>query len=352
MMRRLLILVALFFALAGTSRAQSHSAILTWTASTTPNVTYTVLRSTDGGATFPVLKSGIAALTYTDTAVTAGAMYQYEVESVVSDGTMSAPTTPTVATIPGGTGGQPSPLSFATIRLAPGTVGTPYTSSVSATGGTRPYQYASQTLPTGLLIASSTGAITGTPQAAGSFAQTFTVTDSSAPPLTASAGTTLTINPAAPPATCKPVYVVAGTSSAKVGSVTWSGDVGFSGGTDYATNFSIKGTTTTYPTSLYNRERWGVMQLVLPAQADCKYTLTIGETESTFTKAGQRVFSVTVNGAGWLNNLDLIASTGGIHVGKTYTTTVTANSSSIVVGFVKGSADMPKVDFISLVPSN
>lgn len=351
MMRRLLILVALFFALAGTSRAQSHSAILTWTASTTPNVTYTVLRSTDGGATFPVLKSGIAALTYTDTAVTAGAMYQYEVESVVSDGTVSAPTTPTVATIPGGTGGQPSPLSFATIRLAPGTVGTPYTSSVSAAGGTPPYSYASQTLPPGLLIASSTGAITGTPQAAGSFAQTFTVTDSSAPPLTASAGTTLTINPAVA-TTCKPSYVVAGTSSVKVGSITWSSDAGFSGGTDYATSFSIKGTTTTYPASLYNRERWGVMQLVLPAQAGCKYTLTLGEDESTFTKTGRRVFSVTVGGAAWLNNLDLIASTGGIHVGKTYTTTITASGTSIVVGFVKGSADMPKVDFISLVPSN
>lgn len=350
-MRRILVLAALMLTVAFSAGAQSHSAILTWTASTTPNVTYGVLRSTDNGGTFLVLASGITGTSYADLAVTAGATYEYEVRATASDGTLSDPTTAAVATIPGGT--QQSPLTFAPARLSAGTVGTPYTSSVSATGGTPPYQYASQTLPTGLLIGPGTGAITGTPTVAATYQVSFSVTDASTPPLTASASGTILINPATPPATtCKAVYVRAGGPSLKVGSITWSNDTGFSGGTDYLPNSSIKGTSSQYPASLYNSERWGVMQDLLPAQAGCKYTLTIGETESTFTKAGQRVFSVTVNGAGWLNNLDLIASTGGIHVGKTYTTTVTANSSSIVVGFVKGSADMPKVDFLSLVPGN
>ena len=58
-------------------------------------------------------------------------------------------------------------------------MGTPYTGTVSATGGSAPYAFtlASGSLPDGLSL-SSAGAISGTPKSAGSFPITIKVTDS------------------------------------------------------------------------------------------------------------------------------------------------------------------------------
>jgi hypothetical protein len=63
--------------------------------------------------------------------------------------------------------------------LPNGAVGTPYNQIVSASGGTAPYSFAvsSGALPTGLLLNSATGAISGTPTAAGTFTFTITATD-------------------------------------------------------------------------------------------------------------------------------------------------------------------------------
>jgi len=59
-----------------------------------------------------------------------------------------------------------------------GVVGTPYVSSISVTGGTAPYAFTkSGSLPGGLTLNATTGAITGTPTTAGSFTLTVIVTD-------------------------------------------------------------------------------------------------------------------------------------------------------------------------------
>jgi hypothetical protein len=98
----------------------------------------------------------------------------------------------------------PAPLSitttslqsgFTTTSLPSGQVGTPYSQGLFATGGTTPYTWTltAGTLPDGLTLAS--GVISGTPTTAiNSTPLTFTVTDSSSPPQTAtSSGLTLTI---------------------------------------------------------------------------------------------------------------------------------------------------------------
>ena len=77
--------------------------------------------------------------------------------------------------------------------LMDGTVGTSYTDTVTATGGTAPLSFAVTTgsLPDGLSMASS-GTITGTPTTAG--AETFTVTVTDSASATDAAEFTITVN--------------------------------------------------------------------------------------------------------------------------------------------------------------
>ncbi len=96
----------------------------------------------------------------------------------------------------GGGGGTGTALSVTTSSLAAGTVGTAYSATLAATGGTAPYTWAvsTGTLPSGLSL-SSAGVISGTPTTTASASLVFTTTDS-AKNTANSAGLTLTINPA------------------------------------------------------------------------------------------------------------------------------------------------------------
>jgi len=80
----------------------AHAANLSWTASTTPNVTYNVYRATSSSGPFttPLNTSPISGTTYIDTSVQAGQTYYYVATAVASDGTQSADSSPVQATIP------------------------------------------------------------------------------------------------------------------------------------------------------------------------------------------------------------------------------------------------------------
>ena len=86
-----------------------------------------------------------------------------------------------------------SPVSVTTASLTSGTVGTSYSRTVAATGGTGAYTWAvtSGTLPAGLSLGASTGTISGTPTTAGTF--TFTVRAIDGASRTGSASPTITI---------------------------------------------------------------------------------------------------------------------------------------------------------------
>lgn len=72
-----------------------------------------------------------------------------------------------------------NPPTISTTSLSSGTVGTAYSQTLSASGGTSPYTWSvsSGTLPGGLSL-SSAGVLSGTPTAAGTFSFTAMVTDS------------------------------------------------------------------------------------------------------------------------------------------------------------------------------
>ena len=73
-----------------------------------------------------------------------------------------------------------SALTVSPTSLPNGTVGTAYSRTISATGGTAPYTYSrtAGTLPAGLTLNSSTGALSGTPTTAATYSFTIRATDS------------------------------------------------------------------------------------------------------------------------------------------------------------------------------
>ena len=99
-----------------------------------------------------------------------------------------------------------SPLTITTTSpLTGGTVGTVYSTTFAAAGGTSPYTWAitsaPATVPPGLAL-SPAGVLSGTPTGAGTFTITVQATDAAAPtPHTASGSFTVTIAAASPPLT-------------------------------------------------------------------------------------------------------------------------------------------------------
>ena len=72
----------------------------------------------------------------------------------------------------------PAPPNITTTSLPNGTVTNPYSRTLQRTGGTPPFSWSfTGTLPSGLILDSSTGAISGTPTAGGPFNFTVQVTD-------------------------------------------------------------------------------------------------------------------------------------------------------------------------------
>jgi hypothetical protein len=88
------------------------------------------------------------------------------------------------------------PLAVATSATLPGgTVGTAYSTTLTASGGNAPFSWkvSSGSLPAGLTL-SSAGVVSGTPTTAGTSTFTAKVTDSSKPAQTATRSFSLTIS--------------------------------------------------------------------------------------------------------------------------------------------------------------
>lgn len=74
----------------------------------------------------------------------------------------------------------PSPLSITTLTLPAGSPGVPYAAQLQAAGGVTPYSWSvlAGNLPPGLALDAATGALSGTPSAAGAYTFTAQVQDS------------------------------------------------------------------------------------------------------------------------------------------------------------------------------
>ncbi len=134
--------------------------------------------------------------------------------SVTGTVTISVPVNPSITTAAGALGG--------------GSVGAAYFAALTEVGGISPYTWTvtTGTLPAGLSLNASSGAITGTPTAAGSPSFTVMVKDSGLPALTAAATFSIAIAPA-PAITFGAATLSGGTvGTAYSGGVTATGGAG------------------------------------------------------------------------------------------------------------------------------
>ncbi|MCB1228584.1 MAG: putative Ig domain-containing protein, partial [Verrucomicrobiales bacterium] len=100
-------------------------------------------------------------------------------------------------------------ITMSPVTLPNGTVGTPYSQTLTASGGVAPYTFAVTTgsLPAGLSLNTSTGAITGTPTSTSAASFIITVTDSTG----CNASNSFTVTPACPVITVTPNPLSSGT---------------------------------------------------------------------------------------------------------------------------------------------
>jgi hypothetical protein len=151
--------------------------------------------------------------------------------SVTDSSAQSA--TATVPLIIGATSGATSTvLTITSTSLPTGAIGSGYSNSLQATGGTAPYtwSFVSGNLPAGLSLSTSTGLISGTPTASGTATFTAAVTDASSPGQTRSVTLSLVIAPstlaiatsALPPGTQSSSYSRALQATGGTSPYTWS----------------------------------------------------------------------------------------------------------------------------------
>jgi fibronectin type 3 domain-containing protein len=138
---------------------------------------YNAYRSAISGSGYVKLNATPASTcAYTDATVVAGATYYYVMTSV-NTSVESAYSSQVAAVIPPAV---TTALSVTTASLPAGKVGTPYTATLAATGGTPPYTWTdpacSGACNTGLQL-SAVGILSGNPVNPGTSTFTFTVTD-------------------------------------------------------------------------------------------------------------------------------------------------------------------------------
>jgi hypothetical protein len=215
--------------------------------------------------------------------------------------------------------------------LASGTVASPYSASVSASGGNGSYTYAitSGALPSGITLDGATGVLSGTTTSSGSFTFDVTASDETSPAGSGKRSYTLviappiiTVNPASlTSATAGTSYSQSFTASGGVGTYTYALTNGTlpTGLTFDASSATISGTPTASGTFTFDVT--ATDQTTPPATGSRTYTLTVvpptlNISPATLTTgiAGQP-YSQTVSASGGIGSHTLNITGGALPAG-------------------------------------
>ena len=180
-------------------------------------------------------------------------------------------------------------LTISTTSLPDGVLNTPYGATLRSAGGTGTVTWSipAGSLPSGLVLNASTGAITGTATAAGTSALTVSVADSSNPPQSLTTALSITINAVAP-------ALAISTASLPNGSV----------GTPYDQILTVTGGTGPFawgPTSLGNGlslnsstgEITGTPTIATGQPPSFTFTATVTDSSVPTAQTAQKQFTLT-----------------------------------------------------------
>ncbi len=174
-------------------------------------------------------------------------------------------------------------VTITTTSLPNGAVGTAYSQTLGATGGTAPYSnwtVSSGTLPAGLSLAASTGVISGTPTTSGTSSFSVTVKDS--------AGNT---SPAQPLSiTISVGIVITGPLPNGTVGLAYSQSLAASGGTPPYSSWTV--TTGTLPAGLSLAASTGVISGTPTTAGTSSFSVTVKD--STGTTSSPQALSITI----------------------------------------------------------
>ena len=246
--------------------------------------------------------------------------------------------------VPGSSsGGSTTAPSITSASSASGTVGAGFTYTITASQSPTSYGVTG-TLPAGLTLNTATGAITGTPTAAGSSSVTISATNGVG---MGNATLTFTIGATLPVGTA--VYRIAAGGGAASPFVA---DEFFSQSATANTNASIAiAAGDAAPLAVYQSERYGgSFTYTLPGlTAGKNYTVILHFAEIYFSSTQQRVFNVAINGTTVLPHFDIVAVANGPKIAVVRSFTATPINNQIVISFTTGTANLPKVSGIELI---
>lgn len=239
--------------------------------STTAGVTWSL---TGGGA---LSSNTTTSVTYTAPASGASNISATVTATSVTDTTKSASLSITVT----------PPPAVTTTSLPNGTVGTAYSQTLAASGGAGAlaWSISAGTLPAGLSLNASTGAITGTPTAIGVSNFTVKVTDHGSPALNATKALSITIVPA-------PLAITTSSLATGAAAEAYSATVAATGGTTpYAWS------ATGLPAGLAINAATGVISGTPAAASSSSVTVTVTDSTLPTAMSVNKPFSLTINAA-------------------------------------------------------
>lgn len=126
----------------------------------------------------------------------------------------------------------------------------------------------------------------------------------------------------------------------------WTPDAGCSGGGGIVDRGNIA-IANTVDDRIYQTEHWGMTNCVYNV-ASGSYTVKLHFAETIRTSAGQRVFSVNVEGQA-LNNLDVFAQAGGMNTALIKTFVVNVTDGQLTITFTP-SVDQPEINGVEILP--
>jgi hypothetical protein len=125
----------------------------------------------------------------------------------------------------------------------------------------------------------------------------------------------------------------------------WNADYGYLAGNAYLSSGPVSNTP---DPALYQGERWNTATLQYQfAVPNGTHTVTLKFAEIFYTRVGERVFNILINGQTLVTKLDIVAQAGGARVALDKHFTVNVTTGKIVIQLV-GVVENPKISAIQI----